>query len=110
MPLSWAASISRCETAASVVQPKFIVPRQSRLTDRPVLPRWVYCMAIPQWELVGAERGELGGEPGQVRMVIIAMSRCKSTLGRPISPNGSSAARIGGQPYGQEPQDGAHDP
>src|SRR5688500_11145950 len=31
-------------SASSVFQPKFIVPRQSRETDSPLRPRWVYSM------------------------------------------------------------------
>src|SRR6266498_5850576 len=32
-----------CESASDVSGPKFIVPKHSRLTDRPVRPRWVNC-------------------------------------------------------------------
>src|SRR5215210_1344162 len=32
------------ESASSVFQPKFMVPRQRRETDRPLRPRWVYSM------------------------------------------------------------------
>ncbi len=32
------------EVASSVSGPKFMVPRQMRLTVRPVRPRWVNCM------------------------------------------------------------------
>src|SRR3712207_3828004 len=45
-----------CESASSVFQPKFMVPRQSRETCRPLRPRCVYSMedhpgtlgAVPQ--------------------------------------------------------------
>src|SRR5688572_2283034 len=36
--------MSACESASSVFQPKFIVPRQRRETDRPLRPRCVYFM------------------------------------------------------------------
>ena len=32
------------EVGSSVSGPKFMVPRQMRLTRRPVRPRWVNCM------------------------------------------------------------------
>src|SRR5688500_9757699 len=34
--------MTACESASSVFQPKFIVPRQRRETDRPLRPRCVY--------------------------------------------------------------------
>ena len=33
--------------SSSVCQPKFIVPKASRLTFAPVRPSWVYCMRTP---------------------------------------------------------------
>src|ERR671916_863457 len=42
-------------SASSVFQPKFIVPRQSRETDRPLRPRCVYSM--------GPHPGRLRGVP-----------------------------------------------
>jgi hypothetical protein len=41
MPASSAASMIAWLAGSSVCQPKFIVPRQSRETDRPVRPRCV---------------------------------------------------------------------
>src|SRR5487761_1128178 len=41
MPASWAVSMIACASDSAVSAPKFIVPRQSRLTVRPVRPRWV---------------------------------------------------------------------
>src|SRR5215469_16777649 len=46
MPSSWAWSMMAWASAAGVSDPKFIVPRHSRLTDRPVLPRCVYSMRV----------------------------------------------------------------
>src|SRR5687768_9346517 len=44
MPSACARSMIACESASSVFQPKFIVPRQRRETDRPLRPRCVYSM------------------------------------------------------------------
>src|SRR5258708_6624966 len=35
------------ESCSEVCGPKFMVPRQTRLTCRPERPRWVYCMRAP---------------------------------------------------------------
>ncbi len=45
MPLSSASSMMPWLVASSVWPPKFMVPRHSRETDSPVLPRCVYSMA-----------------------------------------------------------------
>jgi hypothetical protein len=39
MPSSWARSMMACASSSEVLGPKFIVPRQSRETRRPVRPR-----------------------------------------------------------------------
>src|SRR5262245_17858573 len=44
MPASSAASMMAKLSASPVSRPKFMVPRQSRLTRRPVRPRFTYCM------------------------------------------------------------------
>ena len=44
MPCSRAASMMAWESASSVCGPKFIVPRHSRLTFKPVRPRYVYSI------------------------------------------------------------------
>src|SRR3954469_18727289 len=44
MPSASARSMISCESASSVFQPKFMVPRHRRETDRPLRPRWVYSM------------------------------------------------------------------
>jgi hypothetical protein len=36
-----------CESRWVVCGPKFIVPRQMRLTRRPLRPRWLYSMSFP---------------------------------------------------------------
>src|ERR1700744_6593908 len=46
MPSSWAWSMIVCASAAGVSDPKFIVPRHSRLTERPERPRCVYSMPL----------------------------------------------------------------
>src|SRR5215469_4461599 len=48
MPSSCARSMTACASAGGVSDPKFIVPRQSRLTDRPERPRCVYSI-IPSF-------------------------------------------------------------
>src|SRR5690348_8892731 len=45
MPCSRARSMMLWLSSTSVTGPKFIVPRHSRLTERPVRPRCVYSMA-----------------------------------------------------------------
>ncbi len=42
IPVSCARSITAYESSRPVTGPKFIVPRQMRLTSRPVRPRCVY--------------------------------------------------------------------
>src|SRR3954466_15283675 len=44
MPSAWARSMTAWESASSVFQPKFMVPRQSRETERPLRPRLVCFM------------------------------------------------------------------
>lgn len=44
-PASSAASIIRNASFSSVIGPKFIVPRQSRLTFNPDFPSFVYCIS-----------------------------------------------------------------
>src|SRR6266508_135576 len=44
MPCSCALSMIAWASDSGVIGPKFMVPRQSRLTRRPVRPRWVYSM------------------------------------------------------------------
>src|SRR5688500_19362570 len=44
IPISCAWSISACASFSGVNGPKFIVPRHSRDTFKPVRPREVYCM------------------------------------------------------------------
>ena len=44
IPASRAESMMENEVGSSVSGPKFMVPRQMRLTVRPVRPRWVNCM------------------------------------------------------------------
>src|SRR6516225_1739391 len=46
MPSSCARSMIACASPGGVSDPKFIVPRQSRLTDRPLRPRCVYSMRL----------------------------------------------------------------
>src|SRR5580698_4711622 len=46
-------------SAASVTGPKFRLPRQSRLTDSPVRPRWVYCMVRPPQEMAGCSDAQV---------------------------------------------------
>ncbi len=41
-----------CESGSVVSGPKFMVPRHSRLTDRPVRPRWVKSM-LPSYPALG---------------------------------------------------------
>jgi len=41
MPCSWAASMIVWASASLVIAPKFMVPRQSLLTDTPLRPRCV---------------------------------------------------------------------
>src|SRR5207249_7170486 len=45
MPASRARSMSAKLSPSLVSGPKFMVPRQRRLTRSPVRPRWTYCMA-----------------------------------------------------------------
>ena len=47
MPCSSARSMMAKLSGSVVCGPKFIVPRQSRLTDRPVRPRFVYSIRPP---------------------------------------------------------------
>src|SRR4029450_10614060 len=49
MPSSRARSMMRWESVSEVSGPKFMVPRQIRLTRSPVRPRWAYCMGAPGW-------------------------------------------------------------
>src|ERR1700691_1048957 len=46
MPSSWAWSMIAWASPGGVREPKFIVPRQRRLTDRPERPRCVYSMSL----------------------------------------------------------------
>src|SRR3954447_971997 len=55
MPSASARSMISCESASSVFQPKFMVPRHRRETERPLRPRWVYSM--------GTHTGTLGRVP-----------------------------------------------
>src|SRR6266498_2746968 len=48
MPSSSARSMIAWESASEVSGPKFIVPRQSRLTRSPVRPRCAYCIEAPR--------------------------------------------------------------
>src|SRR5919106_1466057 len=59
IPRSSAASMTAKLSASLVTGPKFIVPRQRRLTTRPVRPRVAYCMParLPD-ELVDVRRAE----------------------------------------------------
>src|SRR5437016_14362788 len=45
MPASRARSMSAKLSPSLVSGPKFMVPRQRRLTRSPLRPRWTYCMA-----------------------------------------------------------------
>src|SRR5262245_27103253 len=70
MPSSTARSMIRSEVASSVCGPKFMVPRQMRLTVRPVAPRCVYFIVSILWSRQegGSEGAPLGaGERGGVR-------------------------------------------
>ena len=51
----------RSDSASSVCGPKFIVPRQMRLTDRPVRPRCVYFIGGVS---LGSVRGDESGGDG----------------------------------------------
>jgi len=44
MPCSCARSMIWWASASPVTEPKFIVPRQSLLTETPLRPRWVYSI------------------------------------------------------------------
>src|ERR1017187_10064525 len=62
-PRSRALSMMVNEVASSVSGPKFIVPRQRRLTRRPVRPRWVYSIwATLVASLPEGYRTALGGK------------------------------------------------
>src|SRR5438067_178987 len=73
MPCSCARSRMRCASSTSVTGPKFIVPRQNRLTDRPLRPRCTYSMATSSPETVddvvdaGSERFDVVGIDGGKR-------------------------------------------
>src|SRR3954454_3359376 len=60
MPSASARSMISCESASSVFQPKFMVPRHRRETERPLRPRWVYSM--------GTHTGTLGRVPQDDRL------------------------------------------
>src|SRR4029079_11445741 len=46
MPISCAWSMIASDSPAEVSGPKFMVPRQRRLTDRPERPRWMYSIPL----------------------------------------------------------------
>src|SRR5919107_6097224 len=47
-----------CESASSVFQPKFMVPRQRRETDRPLRPRCVYFMGSHPGTLISVPQND----------------------------------------------------
>src|SRR5215212_2189348 len=59
MPSAWARSMIAWESASSVFQPKFMVPRHSRETDRPLRPRCVYSMNIQPGTLDGVPQTDV---------------------------------------------------
>src|SRR6202021_1882076 len=77
-----------CASAGGVSGPKFIVPRQRRLTDRPERPKWTYSMLLAFHS--GAIRLAVGGDPlaGAPRGVVAAV-HVQVPSGRPA---------VGGQP------------
>src|ERR687891_953878 len=56
IPSSWARSMMACESSSDVWGPKFIVPRQSRDTLRPLRPSCAYSKIVPSREIARCER------------------------------------------------------
>src|SRR6266404_222380 len=77
MPASRARSMSAKLSPSLVSGPKFMVPRQRRLTRSPVRPRWTYCMAgvlarrdgPPYRPPASGERSQHGQVPAVLREV-----------------------------------------
>src|SRR5450432_2559360 len=65
MPWSWAMSMIWCDSASPVIAPKFIVPRQIRLTAAPLRPSCVYSIGSPYGGPAG--RPGAGHGPGAPR-------------------------------------------
>src|SRR5690606_18402533 len=68
MPCAWARSMIAWESSSEVCGPKFIVPRQSRLTLRPVRPSCAYSMflTLGTWSALQSSpaRDRVGRVPG----------------------------------------------
>src|SRR3954452_9898157 len=100
MPFSMARSMMRCASGSSVTGPKFIVPRTSRETDRPLRPRCVYSMA-PNLRRPARASSACVGAGAERRRVVVA---------RVVA--GDAAAAAGpvdeaADPAGREVADGA---
>src|SRR5664280_2490864 len=89
MPCSSARSRIACESSSDVSGPKFMVPRHSRLTDRPLRPRCVYCTNPP--EDVGYD-----GQPTAVGAQVDCVDVPSGTPGPPGAVTVSVADGSGG--------------
>src|SRR2546430_194570 len=113
MPCSSARSMMAKLSGSVVLGPKFIVPRQSRLTLRPVRPRFVYSMlaTLPPRAHSKANRESAAFARGRSRAEEDVVPARQALAGRLVAAAGSvgagrSTGTAGGGGGGRRPRPG----
>src|SRR5512146_848276 len=104
------------DSPAEVSGPKFMVPRQRRLTDRPERPRWMYSMLLSLPWSRGFTRPVPGYPfPGTARSRAVTARRAPARVHEGLAAARRAAEAAGrslalGQQHGQRQAGGGEEP